>query len=59
MAAQICKTSTKIENSEVKRCKQEVVQCFKNFKNSYKGLNNLFKFADEKIISLTEEYCQN
>lgn len=58
IAIKICNLSSKSEVYSVS-CHEEIAKCFKNFKTNFKGLNNIFKFADEKILQLLEDYFSN
>lgn len=35
-------------------CREQIVDSITNFKRKYKGLNNLFKFTDRKILEIVE-----
>lgn len=41
----------------VKKCKEEIISSYSSFKQSFKGLGNIFKFTDEKTVSLMDIYC--
>ena len=42
--------------SDVKHCKGMLQNTITNFKNDFKGLNNLYKFSNEKIIEAVERH---
>lgn len=57
IAAKICNLPNKIEAySYSVSCHEDIVKSFKKFKVNFKGLNNIFKFSDEKIVQLVENY---
>lgn len=55
IAVKICNLQPKNEAYSVS-CHEDISKCFKNFKTNFKGLNNIFKFSDEKIVQLVENY---
>jgi hypothetical protein len=55
IATKICDLPSKNEAYSVS-CHEDIVKSYKRFKTSFKGLNNLFKFSDEKIINSVDSY---
>jgi hypothetical protein len=56
IAARIFHLAVKSESESVKICFDDVTSLYKNFKVTYKGLTNIFKFSDERIINLVDNY---
>jgi hypothetical protein len=55
IAGKVCGLSSKGESSSVS-CHEEVVKLYRKFKTNFKGMNNLFKFTDEKVVELVDAY---
>jgi hypothetical protein len=55
ITAKICGFNPKGETYSVS-CHEEIVRLYKKFKINFKGMNNLFKFTDEKIVELVDAY---
>lgn len=55
ITSQICDLSTKKDVCSVS-CHEDIVKLYKKFKTNFKGINNIFKFTDEKIVSLVDSY---
>jgi hypothetical protein len=46
-----------LDREQVRKCKEEVISSYSGFKQNFKGLGNLFKFTDEKTVTLMDIYC--
>ena len=55
IAGKVCGLSSKGESSSVS-CHEEIVKLYRKFKTNFKGMNNLFKFTDEKVVELVDAY---
>ena len=55
ITTKICDLTTKNESFSVS-CHEDIVKLYKKFKVNFKGINNIFKFTDEKIVSSVDSY---
>jgi len=55
IATKICDLPSKNEAYSVS-CHEDIVKSYRKFKTNFKGLNNVFKFTDESIVSLADGY---
>lgn len=55
IAGKVCGLSSKGESSSMS-CHEEIVKLYRKFKTNFKGMNNLFKFTDEKVVELVDAY---
>lgn len=55
IASKICDLPSKNEPYSIS-CHEEVAKLYKKFKVSFKGINNLFKFSEEKILNEVDKY---
>ena len=55
ITVKICGLNPKGETYSVS-CHEEIVKLYKKFKTNFKGMNNLFKFTDEKMVELVDAY---
>lgn len=55
IATKICGLKSKGDTYSVS-CHEEIVKLYRKFKTNYKGINNLFKFTDDKVIEAVDAY---
>ena len=54
ICAKICGLNYESEFSI--ECDIEVSNTYRNFKTSFKGMNNIFKFTEESVVNLVDSY---
>lgn len=55
IASKICDLPYKNETYSMS-CHEDIARLYKRFKISFKGVNNIFKFSEEKILAEIEKY---